>query len=290
MKRYYSLSGVFITIIGLFFLLSCSKVIKSDSGKEKTESKLTEKTQTKEAEKKNKISEKSFELMLGETSITINYYENDISTGNIYINLHENERTSVEAGKDIVKEFGGKLYNIQARGTREIEFNLNNRTYKVDPNRIFTKTGIVKTLNNYGSYSDEAASAVTKFINEFLSIMNFDSARTVIALHNNTNGALSINSYAAGGEYATDASEINKNPEQDTDDFFFVTDKNIFESLKKLNFNVALQNNENVTDDGSLSVYCGYKKIRYINVEAQAGHLSEQKNMLTNLNQILTNK
>ena len=45
-------------------------------------------------------------------------------------------------------------------------------------------------------------------------------------------------------------------------------------------FNVVLQNNANVTDDGSLSVYCGQREIEYVNVEAQHGHRGANRKML----------
>ena len=58
------------------------------------------------------------------------------------------------------------------------------------------------------------------------------------------------------------------------------TEENYFDNIKRLGFNVVLQNNMKVTDDGSLSVYCGKQRIPYINVEAENGHLTEQKEML----------
>jgi hypothetical protein len=83
-----------------------------------------------------------------------------------------------------------------------------------------------------------------------------------------------------------DAKLVNINLETDVDDFFFVTDKNIFKFLKEKNQNVALQDNVNVTDDGSLSVYCGKNKIPYINVESEHGHFREQTRMLEILQEI----
>jgi hypothetical protein len=59
-----------------------------------------------------------------------------------------------------------------------------------------------------------------------------------------------------------------------------VTDQNIFEKLSTGKYHVVLQNNELMTDDGSLSVYCGQLGIRYINVEAQHNHLIRQIKML----------
>ncbi len=38
-------------------------------------------------------------------------------------------------------------------------------------------------------------------------------------------------------------------------DFFYVTEKKFFAYLAERDFNVVLQNNEKVTDDGSLSVH-----------------------------------
>jgi len=42
-----------------------------------------------------------------------------------------------------------------------------------------------------------------------------------------------------------------------------------------------------VSDDGSMSVYCGSRGIRYINIEAQMGDESNQMDMLEALYTIL---
>ena len=44
--------------------------------------------------------------------------------------------------------------------------------------------------------------------------------------------------------------------------------------------NVVLQDNDKVTDDGSLSVLAGRAGIPYINVEAEDGHLQQQVEMI----------
>jgi len=69
--------------------------------------------------------------------------------------------------------------------------------------------------------------------------------------------------------------------------FFYVTERKHFDGLKAKGYNVVLQNNDAVTDDGSLSVYCGRQKITYINVEAEHGHKIEQERMLTDLLDLL---
>ena len=50
----------------------------------------------------------------------------------------------------------------------------------------------------------------------------------------------------------------------------------------------VLQNNNSMTDDGSLSVLAGRLKIPYVNVEAQHGHLEMQVEMLFELAKIVS--
>ena len=111
--------------------------------------------------------------------------------------------------------------------------------------------------------------------------------QAVVALHNNTPERYGANSYAPGQEYAQDAAAVHLVPGSDLDDFFFVTEHGIYQALVELGFNVVLQNNAAVTDDGSLSVYCGQHRIPYVNVEAQHGHLRQQIDMLTSLFTVL---
>jgi hypothetical protein len=105
--------------------------------------------------------------------------------------------------------------------------------------------------------------------------------KLVVALHNNTNaGSLSVNSYKKGAVYARDAKAVFVNIKQDADDFFYTTELAFYNFLKKKGFNVVLQNNATVKDDGSLSVFCSDQKIPYLNIEAQEGHLIQQNRMV----------
>jgi hypothetical protein len=63
-------------------------------------------------------------------------------------------------------------------------------------------------------------------------------------------------------------------------DFFYVTDQRFFDYLKARNFNVTLQDDAHVPDDGSLSVYFARRGIPYVNVEADTHHLREQIEMV----------
>ena len=62
----------------------------------------------------------------------------------------------------------------------------------------------------------------------------------------------------------------------DPDDFIYTTDSFIFEQMKAHEINVILQDNSDPVDDGSLSVYCGKKGLKYVNIETQHGHFEEQ--------------
>jgi len=241
--------------------------------------------------KKVKISSQSNSIVhqipyiLGEQTIFFNTYE--IRNKNItYFNMHDDENTAVEAAKSVIDKVGGKLIEIQASGNRNISFNYQGESYKFDPNRIYTPNGIKKTLQDQGSYSQKGDSIVTQFAS-FIVDSLLVHTKTIVALHNNTEDNYSINSYKKGGIYQSDASEVSINLKLDPDDFFYVTDSIYFQSLKQKACNVLLQDNSQVTDDGSLSVYCGYHLIRYINVEAQKGHLEEQKKMLYSLQEVL---
>jgi hypothetical protein len=167
---------------------------------------------------------------------------------------------------------------IQSGGTREVSFMNKGKKVKFDPNRIYTKTGIEKTLTNYHCYSKTNFKIVESFSKELLKY--FLNANLIIAVHNNSDGGFSINSIKKELKTKKDFLEIFVNPDKDEDDFYYVTEKSKFDYFKCKGYNIVLQDNKNVEDDGSLSVYCGRKNISYINIECQIGHLDEQIKMI----------
>ncbi|MEO7313275.1 MAG: hypothetical protein ABIX01_23010 [Chitinophagaceae bacterium] len=223
---------------------------------------------------------------IGSTTITYQttcYGKPDSSVS--FINVHENENTSVIAAKQVFN--AAKKYcvtQLRCRDMRLISFIYKGKTFTVDPNRIYTAKGALASLKkNSRSYNDDVFAAALKLVD--LLGKNFtdsfiNNKSLVVALHNNTNGEpLSIISYKSGSE-SQNATDAYINLQQDPDDFFLVTEQSIFDFLKQKGFNVALQDNVHVTDDGSLSVYAAKNRIPYINIEAQVGHIAEQKKML----------
>jgi hypothetical protein len=196
----------------------------------------------------------------------------------LFLNVHENENTSVKAAEDFLPALGGSLYRLQHSGERNITFNLNNQKYVVDPNRIYTRAGLKASLIKNSTYTKEAAAAVQLLADEILE--QVDKYKLVIALHNNTDKNFSILDYKKGGSEAKNTALLYINPTMDPDDFILTTEHAIYRQLKKQNITVILQDNKNAIDDGSLSVYAGRKRKPYINVEAQEGHKAEQLRML----------
>lgn len=205
----------------------------------------------------------------------------------LYVNLHDDENTSAQAGLELLGRTGGRLLELRHSGRREVVFELGARTYRFDPNRIFTRRGVEQTLAKLSQRDAEAERLVERFAADLLALYKIDQAETVVALHNNGEKGYSALSYTAGQPLAGDAEDVFIAPDRDPDDFFFVTERSVFEALRKQGSNVVLQDNRRVTDDGSLSVYCGRAGTRYINVEAKHGHLSEQIKMLDELAEAL---
>jgi hypothetical protein len=199
----------------------------------------------------------------------------------MFIHVHENEITAVEAAYKMQEKYNlGCFVTWQSNKERYVSFTIDTDSFKFDPNRIYTEKGRKATLKSNGAFTDMADKSVQNLANNFLQ-KYIDTMRLVVALHNNTDGGgLTIKSFKKGGDYASDAKLVHINPLRDEDDFFLTTELEIYQYLKKKGFNILLQDNKKVTDDGSLSVYASSKKIPYLNVEAQHGHLDQQLEML----------
>ena len=196
-----------------------------------------------------------------------------------FVSIHENEQTAVAACRRLIGHFGGRLIELKAQAKRLVTFTLNGGGYTFDPNRIFTDVGIEKSLRRYGTYSKPARAAVAQLRETLLNVIRKNLRPPVIALHNNSNGAFSIDSYKPGAPLRDEASRIATNQKLDPDDFFLVTEADLYDRLRTGGFNVVLQS-PRPTDDGSMSEYCQQNRLPYVNVEAEFGHLAEQYKML----------
>jgi len=214
---------------------------------------------------------------LGETAVTLNAYSN--GRGPTFFGPHSNEDTAISAAKVIAESKGGRVFWLShGDGQRNITFKLGGSTYVVDPNRMFSEKGAKASLQKLGDSSPEALAAVRGLAQFVLKGLFAGTVRPLVGIHNNTAGSYSAQTYIDGADKAAAKAAYIK-PGSDPDDFFFVTSRESFDTLKSRGFNVVLQASR-ISDDGSLSVFCQKKHVPYINVEAQTGHSSQQQKML----------
>ncbi|MDF1823719.1 MAG: hypothetical protein P1U68_03700 [Verrucomicrobiales bacterium] len=229
----------------------------------------------------------TFAIPLGSRSVSFHRIDSQVSgDGPLLISLHSNEATSTRAARSLLVNYAGKLIAIDGGGQRRIPLKQGSNRVTIDPNRVFSLAGVKRDMDRFSIYSAAEAGQCAAFGEQIIKTCNISKERPVIALHNNTNGGYSIDSYLPGGSEAAAAAKVSRAP-ADPDNFFLVTHPKLFDDLVKAGFNVVLQDNSKAPDDGSLSVYCGRRGIVYVNVEAQHGADEEQKRMLEALLKLL---
>ncbi|HEY6063539.1 MAG TPA: hypothetical protein VIV35_08020, partial [Chitinophagaceae bacterium] len=223
--------------------------------------------------------EKTIFYKLGERTLPIRVFQYGDLKNIVFINLHDNENTSVDAAKSILEIKGGTLIKIENNDQRVVRFRLRGVSYGFDPNRIFSRVGIEQTLKENSRISQWAIEEVEKFSQRFLALIP-DNTSCIVALHNNTNEAYSVKTYLSGNQRQFDAKAVYADSLQDVDDIIFTTDSLLYSKMAAYGYNSILQDNVNVRKDGSLSVYCGEKGKRYINIETQHGKFDQYAEML----------
>ena len=214
----------------------------------------------------------------GETAVRLVVHAFPGETAVNMLNVHDDEGTSVEAALDVARERGGRVVEIVHTGERNLTFAVGGRRYTADPNRMFTDAGRRRTLR---PQPDPAAlDALRAFADTVLAVYARAPTAVVVTLHNNTPDGYSARSYEPGAEYAGDAAAVVVRTGSDPDDFFFVTDRALYDALVGRGFNAVLQDNAAATDDGSLSVWAAREGVPYVNVEAERGHRAEQVRMV----------
>jgi len=221
-------------------------------------------------------------IQLGDSTIT--FIEENVNAKSkiLFINVHENEMTSIQAIRAYDVNHLYRFVYLQHNGSRRIGFNHGQEIFTVDPNRIFSHCGIVATLAQDSIFNNRHAERMSKFLGKEI-LKYVYAAFWIISLHNNTPDNYSIYSYLPDSSEALNTKEVYISEKMDPDDFIYTTDLTLFQKLKLLEINVILQDNENCIDDGSLSVYCGRRNIPYANVEAEEGHLLEQIGLIADV-------
>ena len=139
----------------------------------------------------------------------------------VMLNLHDDERTSVEAAKLVLEKSGGYLVRIENDSQRLVSFTVQGKVVKFDPNRMFSVQGIRSTLEKHNrSYNPNVIPLIQRFAGFVIENIP-GKPGTLIALHNNDTGRLTIHSYARGGDLAKEVAAIASSREAHADDFFF---------------------------------------------------------------------
>jgi hypothetical protein len=230
------------------------------------------------------FTERNF-FRLGNRVLTLARHGYEDNKPFVLVSLHNNEHTAIQTGLNYVQQNGGVFYELVNNQDRYVAFELMNQRYLFDPNRIFTYKGREENLKMFKSWDKRTHDQVLQFAQFILNEIPF--RKTIVALHNNTDAAYDINAYKEGGEYERETRAVHTNPDMDKDDFFLTSDEGVYEKLKERNYNVVLQHNQKVKDDGSLSVYCAKVNRKYINIETEFGHTGVQEEMLDVLEKVL---
>ena len=190
-----------------------------------------------------------------------------------FIVLHDNERTGFNAALKYCRNYGGTIYKIENNQQRFLMFAFEQKRFMFDPNQIFNKMALSLNASKLNKCKPVKSflDSTSGFATNLLKIFKIDSAKCVITLHNNTDGAFSILDYLPGHILSSIAKEVYFRPGTDPDDFLLVTEKPFFDYLSAHEINVILQDSMAPTD-GSLSIYAQLNRMPYINIEIQHGH------------------
>ena len=220
-------------------------------------------------------------IQIGATLIGVEFVECELP-GPVFVNLHENEATSVAAARHVLEQTrSGRLVVLRSRARRHVTFWTGWRPCVMDPNRVFTDAGLRKTLARYASNTDAARRAVSAFREGFLMHLGiFESSIPIVALHNNSGSVYTVRDYLGTGRHADDAEKVFLGAPKTPEDFILVTTRDWFDRLVQCGrFNVVLQAG-GAHDDGSLSIWAREHGRPYANVEALHGRTAAQQDML----------
>ncbi|MGS2721060.1 hypothetical protein [Paraglaciecola aestuariivivens] len=265
-----------------------------------------------------------FALLLSQTlifapqpDIRLEVTQSEPSSHWAFLAPHQTEHIANDYVASQIQQKGGIFVVLKQNGKRHIYLTIQQNSYQVDPNRIFTPLGRKQSLLRLNpqlanqpkdlQLALKRSADLAEFI---LQTMQADKVKTWVAIHNNTNGYtgdghggrgnVSIKRYAkkllSGANYLIQVNDA----EQDEDDLFFITHSQDFEAMRQAGYNVVRQNPKVATDpsedDGSLSVLAEKRGYRYINIEAERSdhdgfgenHLNQQKHMIDLVFELLT--
>ncbi len=238
-----------------------------------------------------------------DTPVMVNTYENTTKPKNLitFVSLHHNEQLGLRLVKEEITAKGGKLVEVVSRSIlknepqRYVHFIYKEFELCVDPNRIFSRTGILASLRKIGKGDENCQNnlnAASKLVIEEPEVLNavdgFQAKllalflpkkkdEVLVAVHNNKrNGSISARSFLKEGDPEYDNNEaLYAVHNESVNDFFMVSTNALFDKLfsnKPGNnrFNIAIQKQHPDEDEGFLSARCANMPVpvNYIIIEA----------------------
>ena len=203
--------------------------------------------------------------------------------GYTFVNLHDDENTSAVVTREFIAAEGGRLVELRHGRGRNVIIRHAGHRHPFDPNRMFTPTGLTRSLAYFQGFSEATLHTAAKFPRQVERIIGIDSAGTIISVHNNTDGRLTILDYRKGQIYGANTRAVHVAAERDPDNYFFTNDEALFRALTAAHYNAALMEAEPTRDLGTLAFLAHRKGQRYVLVEAQHEAADQQREMLQSL-------
>ena len=184
-----------------------------------------------------------------------------------YLMIHGDENTARDVLTKYMSDHNGVAYIVTGK-----ERTVTIRGVKIDPNRLFSRTGADFSIRGLNPGVDvERLIDVLDYLDgereKFLKHLMPGKGSRLFALHNNRD-------YSVQDELAASNQTSIKQPAQPRN-FFLCTDPKDFAILSQSPYNVVLQT-EADPDDGSLSRLAARRGFRYINLECAIGEFDGQ--------------
>jgi hypothetical protein len=189
-----------------------------------------------------------------------------------YLWIHGDEATAREVLEKHIASHKGVAFFIESR-TRDVSLS----NGKIDPNRMFSRTGAAASLRSLNpawtpAQVNQALDELDRGREKLLRAIFPPDSGLLVALHNNTE--YSVLSEKPLAERISLADPANPHA------FFLCTAPADFEALAKSPYNVVLERHVRASDDGSLSRRAEARGVRYVNLEVRMGEADRQRQML----------
>lgn len=204
-----------------------------------------------------------------------------------YFFVHPNELTGYTGLKRHIKKHGGRGFLFIGTGKRMSKriryliYKIKRFPFALDPNRIFTRRStlrneFLKVGRNRKFWANNRwcwrrfGKIITRQVGKlsgFYKALAKSSSDPVVAVHDNTGYLNWAHNIFLSRDRLNIAKKWNWNRKKWRADFIYVIRSEDYVYFKSLGYNVILQNNDTVPDDGSTSVYFSKLKRWYICIE-----------------------